>query len=380
MATALPTRADYFQVGAQEVFTRSAARPPSQRISPKAVYTEGTDTNIILGAASAMADEATRHLAMRMAALYLDSAEDEDLDRWVADRMPDLYRHQAAPSVTLLQFRRSAPPSTLIAQTYGIGSRYRTDGGVEFELTEPVSLAAGSTGPVYGAARALLSGTGGNVEANTVRKFVSPPTDPAVQVTNLEPAAGGRDVESDEDFRRRARAWYLASRRGTLPAIEFGALMVPGVAQATVEEVLDADGSVAGPVRLYIADINGQANSLLIEATRRTLRDYRGAGVVVSILGSSPQLVDIEYQIPFTSSTDTRAAIAQLKRVTVATVNLLRPQEPLLRSMLFALARSIPGALVPENAVQLPAGDLVLPPGNSVSFKTTLDRVKVNGL
>ena len=38
----LPTRADLFQVGADEIFVRSAARPAGQRITPEEVYTEGS--------------------------------------------------------------------------------------------------------------------------------------------------------------------------------------------------------------------------------------------------------------------------------------------------------------------------------------------------
>jgi len=382
MTVALPTRADYFQVGAQDVFARSAARPKAQRISPQAVYTEGTDINIILGAASAMADEATRHLAMRIAALYLDSAEDEDLDRLVADRVsPELFRKQAAPSVVQLQFTRSAPPSTLIAQSYDLGRKFRTDSGVEFKLTEPVALPAGSTGPVWANAEALLSGTGGNVVDNTVRRFVQTPTDSAVQVTNPEAAAGGRDVETNEQFRERARGWFRTARRGTLDAIEFGALTVPGVASAKAEEVIDPNtGMPTGPVRAYIADSNGQSNAILAESVRLVLREYRAAGVAVSILSSKPQFVSIAYRLAFGANVDTRAAIAQLKRLTVATVNLLGPNEPLLRSMLFALARAIPGAVVASDAVQLPGGDLIPASGLSRSFKTSLDLVTVNGL
>ncbi len=378
----LPTRADYFQVGAQEVFARSRARPQSQRISPQAVYTEGTDINIILGAASAMADEATRHLALRIAALYLNSAEDEDLDRLVADRFsPELTRKQAAPSVVLLEFSRSAPPSTLISQSWDVGRKFRTDGGVEFQLTEPVGLQAGSTGPVYGAAEALLAGTGGNVTEGTIRQIVQTPTDPTVQVRNPDVASGGRDVETNEQYRERARNWFRTARRGTLDAIEFGALTVTGVASAKAEEVIDpATGLPTGPVRVYIADPNGQSNQLLAQSVRLALREYRAAGVPVDVLSSKPEFVSIAYKLAFAANVDTRAAIAQLKRLTVATVNLLGPNEPLLRSMLFALARSIPGAIVLADAVQLPGGDLVLGSGVSRSFKTSLDLVAVNGL
>jgi hypothetical protein len=134
-------------------------------------------------------------------------------------------------------------------------------------------------------------------------------------------------------------------------------------------------------VRLYIADTNGQSNSLLATAVRRGLREYRAAGVPVDILSSKPEFVAVVFAgLAFRANVDTRAAANQLKRLTVNTVNLLGPNEPLLRSLLFALARSIPGAIVGENAVQVPAGDLLPVPGVARSFRTRLDLVTVNGL
>jgi hypothetical protein len=381
MAVDLPTRADLFQVGAQEVFSRALARPPGQRITPEAVYTEGTDINIILAAASAMADEGIRHLAMRLAALFFGSSEGEDLDRLAADRFSSqLFRKQAGPAVVTLQFSRAAPPSTLQSWSLGIGKKVRTRSGVEFKLTTPASLQAGSTGPTTATAEAVLSGQGGNVTSRTIVEFVEGQPDPALTVTNLEPAAGGDDVETDSAFRERVRDYFRTVQRGTLPAIEFGALQVQGVASAYAEEVVDVEGLPLGPIRLYIADKAGQSNALLASSVRTGLREYRAGGVPVDVLSSRPVMVPIDYLVSFQPYVDTRAAAAQLKRLTVATVNLLGPNEPLLRSLLLALARSIPGAIVYDTAVQVPAGDILPTTGIGTSFRTSLDLVRVNGL
>jgi hypothetical protein len=346
------------------------------------VFTEGTDINIILAAASAMADEGIRHLAMRIAALYLDSAEGEDLDRLVADRFsPELFRKPASPAVVLLFFTR-APPSTLASIAFAVGTKFRTETGIEFQLLEPVGLAPGATGPVTARAEAVLAGVGGNVDRGQIRAFVQTPTDPYVQVVNAGVAAGGANRESDSQLRQRARAYYQTVRRGTLPAIELGALSVPGVASASAEEVIDPVSELpAGPIRLSIADANGQANALLVAAVRQGLREYRAAGVPVDILASKPQYVSISYEgLAFRANVDTTAAAAQLRRLTVSAVNLLGPREPLLRSLLFSIARSIPGAIVTASVVRVPAGDLFPTSGESVSFRTTIDRVKVNGV
>lgn len=382
MTVSLPTREDYFQIGAQDALARSAQRPRAQRLSREAIFTPGTDINLILASQAAMMDEATRHLALRMAALYLDSAEGEDLDRLVGDRFsPDVFRKQAAPAVVTLRMERASPPSALEGVGFDVGDKVRTANGVEFELTRPVAFSEGSTGPVTVAAQAVLAGTGGNVQAGSLTEFRDTPDDPAITVTNTEPAVGGSDVESDESLRRRARDYLRTARRGILAAIEFGALTVSGVASATAEEVLNPTlGTPNGMVRLYIADRNGQSNAVLANAVRVALLEYRAAGIIVDVLTTAPNYQSIAYNLAFRSGTDTTSAINQLKAITVATVNLLAPQEPLLRSMLSSLARSVPGAIVPEDAVVAPGGDLYHAGGVPQVFKTSLARVTVNGL
>lgn len=379
MVAALPTREDLFQVGAREVFSRGANRPPEARVSPQAVFTPGTDINIVLAACSAMGDEALRHLALRIAALFLDGAEGTDLDRLVADRFsPQIVRKQAAAAVVPISVSRPIPPSAGAALTLDVGTKVRTRNGTEFELTQAIAFPLNSTGPFTGTAQAVLSGTGGNVAAGEIVQFSQTPVDATLLVTNPEPASGGTNVESDASLRARAREFFNTARRATLSAIEAGALSVDGVEAATSDEAIGPDGLQTGLVRLYIADSLGRSNAVLAEAVRLALREYRAGGVPVTVLTTQPRFESISYQLSFRSGTDTRAAIAQLKTLTVAAVNVLFPQEPLQRSLLMALARSIPGAIVPDNAVQLPAGDIV--PDAAQVIKTSLDRVLVNGL
>lgn len=379
MPVDLPTREDYFQIGAQELLRRSAARPPGQRISREAIFTEGTDVNILVSVGSAMADEATRHLAIRDAALFLDSAEDEDLDRLVADRFsPEIVRKQPSQALVVLEFSRSIPPSPGALVAYPSGTRVRTATGVEFETTSPVVFPINGTGPISATARARLAGTAGNVAAGTITAFVSPNLDPAVTVTNPDIASGGAALESDDALRSRARSFFPSVRRGTVGAIEFGALTVPGVVSATALEEVDDWGRPTGVVSVYIADSNGQANNQLANLVRDALREYRGAGVIVDVLTSQPLVQDIAYVLGWEAGTDTLAASQQLRELTVATVNALAPGEVLPLSLLQSIARSVPGAIVLQGTVVNPNGDLV-PAFNQV-LKTELSRVRVNGV
>ncbi len=379
MSVALPTREDFFQIGARDVFARAQLRAKSTRLSPQAVFTPGTDINIIIAASSAMADEATRHLGLRIAALYLDSAEGEDLDRLVADRFsPTVVRKQAAQAVVPLTFSRSIPPSAGSPITYAAGRKFKTQTGIQYELVESASFGINASGPVTARAVASLAGEVGNVADGAINEFVDASSDAAMVVTNLEPAAGGVDVETDASLRERARSFFLAARRGILSAIEFGALTVAGVASAVGEELIGPDGFPNGYVRIYIADKNGQANSVMATAVSLALREYRGAGVPVAVIVSSPQFLSVSYVVGFGVGVDQQRAIQQLKTLTVNAMSVLAPNEPLRSSMLMALARSIPGLVVPSTAIQDPLGDVF--PDNGRTIRTTFDRVTVNGL
>lgn len=369
----LPTRADFFNIGATEVLARSAARPPGKRLTPEAVFTEGTDINIIEASTSAMADEATRRLAERVAALFLDSAEGADLDRLVADRFsPTVVRKQATPAVVTLSFSR--PDASAGAGSIALGSKVRTETGVEYELTQSAAFGVSELGPITADAQATVPGTQTNAAADTITQFVDAPFDPDMVVTNPEPAAGGAEIESDASLRERARDFFTQARRGTKAAIKFGAETVAGVQSATVEEILDPlSGLQTGDVFVYIADAAGNGNPALSAAVEQALEEYRAAGIIVRVEPSVPLFVDIQYRLEFDPAFDSNAAFEQVRLLTVSRVNQLAPGQILRVSLLFETARQVPGVIVPDDAIVLPSTDFV-PPSNQ-TIKTDAARV-----
>jgi uncharacterized phage protein gp47/JayE len=365
-----PTRADLVAVAYDEIAARADEHPPGDRVSPDEVYTEGSDVNLMVAGQAAMSDELLRQLAVRIASLYLDSAEGEDLDRLVADRFsPTIVRKMASAAVVPVTFSRPSGP--LLALTLPVGQRVQSDTGVFYELLIAAPFAAGGAGPITVPARALNAGVAGNADIGTITTIVSPP-DSNLVVTNAEPAAGGDSTESDASLRARARDFFRTARRGTLAAIEFGALTVPGVRLATAIEQTDLLGFPIGIVDLYIADANGQANSLLSAAVSAALIEYKAAGVQVIVTGTTPVFVTIQYQLQFIAGIDTTLAFAQVRDATVSQVNLLRPNATLYESMLMQIARSVPGVIVPQNAVVAPVGDLVPLPGQTIRTRPDL--------
>lgn len=362
----LPTRADLFNVGAEEIEIRSQGRSASRRVSPEEVFTDGSDVNLITSSASTMADEIVALLADRIGALFLDSAEAEDLDRLVADRFsPTVVRNEAVASVGFVQLTRTV---TATAETVPTGTIIATEDGVEVETVLDATFSIGQAGPVSVRVQARQVGTQGNVLAGLLTEIRNPPAWASAQgltVTNDEPMTGGADTETDASLRARARDFFRVARRGTLEAIEFGALTVSGVVQATAVEELDAAGDQTGRVSLYIADSQGQANAALVTDVRTALREYRAAGIFVDVLGSTPEYVSIDLRLRYLSTVDSTIAFGKVRTAVVAAVATLKPRETLELSLIIEACRSVTGVVVLDDAIVSPVGD-VIPTGNQV--------------
>lgn len=371
--TDLPTRADLFDTFAEELLSRAELRPVGDRLTAEEVYTPGSDINLIGAGASAMAEEIVRALGRSAADLTLDGARSVALDRLVADRYsPYLARKTASPARVTLTFSR--PTAAAGAITLAAGTVVRTSAGVRFETLAAVAFGVLAVGPLTCSARAVEAGTTGNVASQTITAFQVAPADASIAVTNYEPAAGGDFTESDDSLRARARAFFGSARRGILAAIEQGALAVPGVRQATAEEVLNSLGVPNGMVFLYIADANGQSNLALNAAVLGALLEYRACGIIVNVYGAVPVYQSIQLTLSYTAGTDTTGAWEQVRALVVARVNSLRPGETLHRSLLTTAAKTVTGVIVADGAVVVPTGDVVPAAGQVLRTRTDLVR------
>jgi hypothetical protein len=91
---------------------------------------------------------------------------------------------------------KAVPGTTYEATTH----TFTGENGITFELVNDFTV--GSIGYGYVKVRSIESGKKTNVDANTITKVVPIPTG-HIGVTNEFRAIGGRDVESDDDFRLR---------------------------------------------------------------------------------------------------------------------------------------------------------------------------------
>lgn len=359
MSLTFPSRLDYYQLGRRYVIAEA------RDIDPAQIDIAGSNVNILVAVPALMAQAVTRHYAEAVRAHTLD-AEDDDLDREILDRYP-LPRKGASPALVGLELSR--PSNTAGAGPVPVGTRLQTLTGIDYVTTSATSFGASQVDGVTCDARAVQAGFEFQVGANQIRRFANPGLlfDPTLQVNNAEPAAGGMPREDNGAYAERARAFSAASVGGTLPAIEAGALTVPGVASASAAEVLTG-GVPARLVTLVVADAAGTCNRVLAAAVTQKLRDYRGGGVGVVVLSSVPQMASIALALQFTAGVDTASLATNIRQAVVDYVNGLGANEVLLRGDLFAvLSRYKPqGLIVGSGSIPVPTGDIVPDAGRTI--------------
>lgn len=162
---------------------------------------------------------------------YIDFATGQSLDNVAA--LVGYKRIPARRATGTVVFSRSTPtPNDIIIPA---GTRVATsDESVVFQTTEAVVLVAGSTS-VEAPIEAVEPGSAGNVAANTITKIVDPISG-IESVNNPNPTEGGRDAETDEEFRYRIKTTIQSLGKATLDAIVARVKSVEGVKAVKIEE------------------------------------------------------------------------------------------------------------------------------------------------
>jgi hypothetical protein len=365
----LPTRLDFYALARDYLTSRNT------KIDPAQVDIEGSNVNIFAGVSSVLADKVTRQLAYRTAALFLDGAEEEDLDRWAWDRYQQLRKGASAAIGTATISRTSVAAG---AGSVPSGTVVATDTGVEYVTTTTATFGA-STTSVNARVRAVQAGKATQVGAMAIKRFRAAGDlfDPTLTITNQAATAGGEDRESDPVFKDRLRKFWKSARRGTLGAIEYGALSVAGVVSAEAFEVINPDDSPGRFVQLYIADSSGVASDALADLVRTSLLEFRAGGIQVQVFTSLPQIVDIQLRLRFQANVDTLTLAEIVRAGVVSFVNSIPVNGPLYISQLYTtLQRYVDdGLIVDENTVVAPVGDLI--PSVGQTIRTTMTHTTV---
>lgn len=365
----LPSRLDLFQIGRDYVIQRA------QKIDPEQIDVLGSDVNIFVGSISQIAYAVILQLAQRVNALLLDGAQGEDLDRYAYDRYR-LTRFGAVAAVVPVRFYRTSVAAG--SGSIAIGTLLTALTGAQYVTTSVASFGATDTEATCDA-RAVQAGKDFQVGANAIRQIadISVIFDQTLRVNNDVPSSGGENQEEDPDFRERIRGFWNAARRGTLTAIEYGALQVPNVKSSSAVEALTPGNEPARVVNLYVADSSGVSSATLGNIVSQSLDDYRAAGIAVIVSTSTPQIVQVTLKLSFKATTDTTTLTDKVISAIVEYINSLPVNGPLYRSELQAvLSRFVQnGLILSEDTVFSPTGDIY--PDIGKTIRTTTANVKV---
>lgn len=360
---------DLFRVARDEILLRSG------KISRDAVERDGMDANILVAAASAVGDEVIGQLAELAAALFLDSAKTQALDRLVFDRY-GLVRKPAAASLGTVQFSTTA--GAPVTFTIPSGTTLAAADGRQFITTENGIFTAGSTGPLAVAVRSVLAGADQNAKSGAITSitgsFPSQPDD--LTVVNPLATTGGDDAETDDSLRDRGRRFFTTVRRGTLGALEEAALGVAGVRKAAAFEVIDALGRPARLVQLVVADAFTEQfasfdtvppryevqSQLLASQVFNALADVRPAGVFVLVQVASTILQSFQLALTFSAGVDVQDAALRARAAIVSYVNSLPPGSDFDYAAAQTVLTTVAGLAPEGNAIIAPAGNVAAKP------------------
>lgn len=158
-----------------------------------------------------IAQKAMKEIALVEAHRLIDSAFGSDLDD-IAGELGIAGRFESSLSSTFL--RLVGNPGTLYEQGVNICTGTH---GINFEFTEDIVI--GPHGYIYAKVRSTLTGSNSNVDALSINKITPIPNGHSYLVNEVQ-ATGGRDLESDDLFRKRIKESINIAATDTIGKLE----------------------------------------------------------------------------------------------------------------------------------------------------------------
>lgn len=277
-------------------------------------FEEGSNLDALGGAFSVGAQEVSKLIIDEFAKTFFSLAEGavtegdkDDLEFLAVDHFGENFRRPQAAnaSVNLLFTRPDLDEGAVVIPEGTIVKTEKDINGVEFRFQTTQEVTMGSFLQVTVPAIAIEAGTDSNVAANRLINIETSLVEPDMTVTNQAAATGGAGIATDAEYRAFITNQIETLRGATCPAIEAAAENVPGVEIATMIEriitVTEFDELTNSVIRdpfkvvrptLYIADSNGTATQVLIDAVDDALFNLRACGIVFEILGATPLVMD----------------------------------------------------------------------------------------
>ncbi|MEM2726669.1 MAG: baseplate J/gp47 family protein [Archaeoglobaceae archaeon] len=201
---------------------------------------------------------------------FIDYATGNSLDNVAA--LLGFTRRPAIKATGFVNFTRNSPATEdiIIPQ----GTIVATQDDIQFRTTQVAILKQGETTVEYVPIEAVEAGAKANVAAGTITKLVSV-VGGIDSVTNPLPTEGGKDAESDAEFRWRIKITLRSKGKATLDAILSAVRAVEGVRSAKIIEN-DGDSEQNGlPPHSFKIIVHGGEDDKIAQA----IFDAKPAGI-----------------------------------------------------------------------------------------------------
>ena len=176
--------------------------------------------------------------------LFPDTAYGDYLDNIAASR-------GIAPRFTSFGSTTYVRVQAAIGTTYSSGTTFISSNGIQFISTANYTI--GRDGYGYIKVNSVQGGAASNVDALTINTISNPPVG-HIACTNEYAATGGRDDESDDDFRIRIKASANQLARNTMAYLEQIFMKINSKVLRLHRGGVDEDGRIC----LIVVSINGQ--------------------------------------------------------------------------------------------------------------------------
>ena len=176
--------------------------------------------------------------------LFPDTAYGDYLDNIAASR-------GIAPRFTSFGSTTYVRVQAAIGTTYSSGTTFISSNGIQFVSTSNYTV--GRDGYGYIKVNSVQGGAASNVDALTINTISNPPVG-HIACTNEYAATGGRDNESDDDFRIRIKASANQLARNTMAYLEQIFMKINSKVLRLHRGGVDENGRIC----LIVVSINGQ--------------------------------------------------------------------------------------------------------------------------
>jgi uncharacterized phage protein gp47/JayE len=275
----------------------------------------------LLAAAAKQDSEQYYQMTLLLQLFSIDTASGEDLDERAKEIQPGLITRLASTkAVGTVIFSRAGTTGTTAIP---IGTRLKTSDGKQFTTTAAGSISPTSPEQIsgHGTGRdsgfvpviAMAAGSVGNVVSGTVIKFDVKPGG-VDSVINLSTFTQGADVETDDSFRARLKAYIASLPRSTVGAIESGIVgqQDPNTGVTALFAKVIEDPYSRGLITIYVDDGTGTAETTAVVASENVTLGLAGPPPDSAVGGEETLFLDnyaIKDTNPFTLTSSIRGAL-----------------------------------------------------------------------